>query len=97
MFKNHITPTWGNIQISQHKSFEYQIEFDNFNGHPFEIHFSWTRFRDHAGIDFTFAIYKLFWLNLNIHDHRHWDDDKNDWEGPGDCDYENSKWVTPKE
>jgi len=97
MSKIRITPTWGNIPISKHKSFEYQIEFDNWNDQPFEFHLSWRRHRDHAGIDLIFSIYKLFWLSLNIHDHRHWNDEKNDWETPGDCDYESSKWEPPKE
>lgn len=75
-----ITPRWGDIQIAKHKSFEYQIEFDRFYDQPFELSLSWTRKRDHAGIDFTFSIYKLFWLNLNIHDHRHWDRENDCWQ-----------------
>lgn len=76
--KHHITPRWGDIVISKHKSFEYQLERDT--GHtPFELSLRWSRKTDHAGVQFTFSVYKLFWLNLNIHDHRHWDFDNDCW------------------
>lgn len=72
--------TWGNILFSQNKSFEYQLEFgDKLAKDIFELSFDWTTKRDHAGIDFTFSIYKLFWLNLNIHDSRHWNYKENRW------------------
>jgi len=92
-----ITPRWGAIQIAKNKSFEYQIEFDKFHDQPFELSLSWTTKRDHAGIDFTFSIYKLFWLNLNIHDHRHWNHDEDRWEEPGDCRYEEEPWQPPSQ
>ena len=75
-----ITPRWGAIQIAKNKSFEYQIEFNKFADQPFEFSFRWTTKRDHAGLDFTFSIYKLFWLNLNISDHRHWDRENDQWQ-----------------
>lgn len=90
-----ITPRWGAIQIAKNKSFEYQIEFDKFHDEPFEFSLRWTSKRDHAGIDFTFSIYKLFWINLNIHDHRHWNHDEDRWESPGDCRYEQEPWQPP--
>lgn len=79
--KNIISSTWGDIQISKHRSFEYQFERGSFLGDDvFEFKFTWSRKRDHAGINFTFGINKLFWFNLNIHDHRHWDVDNNCWQ-----------------
>jgi hypothetical protein len=91
-----ITPKWGTIQLAKNKSFEYQIEFDKFNDQPFELSLQWTTKRDHAGFDFIFSIYKLFWINLNIHDHRHWNHDENRWEDPGDCHYEEEPWQQPE-
>lgn len=73
-----LTWSWGDIQIAPYKSFEYQFEKGSFLGDDvFEFKFRWTRKCDHAGIDFTFGIRYLFWMNLNIHDHRHWDDENN--------------------
>ncbi len=78
--KNIITLRWGDIQIWKHKSFEWQFEPGSFMGDDrWECNIRWTRNRDHAGISFTFGIYKLFWMNLNTHDHRHWDVDNNCW------------------
>lgn len=71
------------FRISENKYFEYQLEGPNSELVPpndfFEFSVAWTRQRDHAGFDFTFSIYKLFWLNLNIYDCRHWDDETNAW------------------
>jgi hypothetical protein len=75
-----VTPSWGDIVIWKHKSFEYQFEGPKFmNGHSFTCKLNWTRKRDHAGIFFTFGIKGLFWMNLNIHDHRHWDIENDTW------------------
>jgi hypothetical protein len=74
-------PSWGDIKISRNKSFEYQFEKSNFLGSlPYEFELLWSRKIDHAGISFTFGIRGLFWMNLNIHDHRHWDYENNTWE-----------------
>lgn len=80
--KSVITPRWGDILIYKYKSFEYQFEGPNFmkDGEPFECDFAWTHKRDHAGISFTFGIAGLFWMNLNIHDRRHWDIKNNTWQ-----------------
>lgn len=76
MAKSIIKWTWGDIPISKYKSFEYQFEGPHWMDRDiFEFKLSWTRKCDHAGISFTFGIFKLFWMNLNIHDHRHWDFD----------------------
>ena len=72
-----LTPTWGSIQLSKHKFFEYQLESQS--DQPFELSLRWTQKRDHAGINFRFSVYKLFWIGLDIYDHRHWDHDRNQW------------------
>lgn len=82
-----ISLTWGSIQISKNKFFEWQFETKRFNNEPFELSLTWSSRRDHAGIDFIFSIYKLFWLNINIHDRRHWDFDNECWVEPDDCNY----------
>jgi len=74
-----ITPGWGDIVLSKNKSFEYQLE-RKFATQPFEFSLSWTTKQDHAGISFTFSIYKLFWISLRIYDHRHWDCENGRWE-----------------
>lgn len=72
---------WGFIPLSKHKTFEWQFEGPAFMKHDiFEYKVSWTRKCHHAGFDFTFGITKLFWMNLNIHDNRHWNYDRNVWE-----------------
>ena len=79
--KNIITLRWGDIRIWKHKSFEYQFEGPRFmNDDLFEFKLFWNRKRDHAGINFIFGIWKLFWLSLNIHDHRHWNENTNSWQ-----------------
>lgn len=78
---NIITPSWGDIQIWKHKSFEWQFERGSFMcDDPFEFKLSCRRKTDHAGISFTFGHRKLFWMNLNIHDHRHWDRTNDCWQ-----------------
>lgn len=75
-----ITPSWGDIVIWKHKSFEYQFERGSFmQDDPYEFSLRWTRKSDHAGISFIFGIRGLFWMNLRTYDHRHWDDKNNCW------------------
>ena len=75
----NLTPKWGSVKLSENKSFEYQ--FDNrFSDQPFEFSLSWTSKQDHAGIRFTFSIYKLFWIELSLYDSRHWNTDQNRWQ-----------------
>lgn len=75
-----ITPSWGDVPIWKNKSFEWQFEKASFVGNaPLEIKLRRTRNRDHAGISFTFGHRYLFWMNLNIYDHRHWDHQNNTW------------------
>lgn len=76
-----LTPSWGDIRICKHKSFEYQFEKSSFLGDDvIEFKLTWSRKRDHAGISFTFGVKYLFWMNLNIHDHRHWNEATNNWQ-----------------
>ena len=80
--KSTITPTWGDIKIAKHKSFEYQFEGPKMmadDPNPIECKLRWTTKSDHAGVYFTFGIRGLFWMNFNIHDHRHWDHNNNTW------------------
>lgn len=77
--KHLFTPKYGFIHLAEHKTLEYQIETKKFYNDPFEFNISWTTKQDHAGFDFTFSIYKLFWLNLNIKDNRHWNYDQGRW------------------
>jgi hypothetical protein len=79
-----ITPRWGNIRITEHKYFEYQLEFDRYNTDPFRLSLEWTSRRDHAGIEFIFSIFKLFWFSMSIYDSRHWDFENNTWK-EADC------------
>ena len=74
------------IRLSKHKTFEVQLELwdSEFARDFFEFKLQWTRKCDHAGPEFTLSIIKLFWLNIKIYDHRHWNDDENRWAQPGD-------------
>lgn len=80
--KGVITPTWGDISLSKYKSFEYQFEFFNdFSNKKFgEFSIDCNLNSHHGGIDLTFSIYKLFWVNINLHDTRHWNYDEGRWE-----------------
>lgn len=80
MRNKNLALKWGDIRLSKHKFFEYQFEKGSFL-YPdiFEFVFRFTRKTDHAGIEFTFGIYKLFWMRFVIYDHRHWDFVNNCW------------------
>lgn len=66
-------------QLSKHKHFE--VEFDTKNVCDlFTISFSWTHKQDHAGPQFQLSVYGLFDFSAMIYDHRHWNDENNDWE-----------------
>lgn len=77
--KHLITFTLGNIQLSKHKFLEYQLD-RKFATDPFDFHVWWDWKGDHAGPGFYFSIYKLFWFQIKIYDHRHWDYENNCWE-----------------
>lgn len=90
-----LTPTWGSIQVSKHKYFEYQFEFNRFCNDPFELSLNWTSRRDHAGLNFIFSIYRLFWIAFSIYDHRHWDFKNECWKEPDTCTYGENSWHRP--
>jgi len=78
--KAHFTPKWGYIPLSKYKTFEYQFEGSKFmRDDIFEFRLRWNRKTDHAGIEFTFGIHKLFWIHIDVHDNRHWDYDNDCW------------------
>lgn len=79
IINNIITPRLCNIQLTTHKFFEYQLEFDKFHEDT-DISFNWTTKRDHAGPSLIISVRNLFWLNLSIYDHRHWDHNTNQWQ-----------------
>lgn len=73
---------WGDIQLTKNKSFEYQFEgpaFTKGSNDKIEFLVRWNEHQDHAGFRFSFSIKGLFYMNFEIYDHRHWDDDKDDW------------------
>jgi hypothetical protein len=73
------------IQLSENKSFGIQTEFGkNSNFNPFEFLVKWTTKQDHAGFRFVFGIYGLFWISIEIYDHRHWNYEKDRWYLPGE-------------
>lgn len=91
------TPTWGTFRITEHKYFEYQFETKRFNDDPFELSVSCTTRRDHAGFEFVFSIYKLFWICFSILDNRHWDFENECWKEADDCTIDENSWHTPDE
>ena len=66
-------------QISKTKSWEFQISTEIGSGSFFNLVFAWTRKCDHAGLNFTFEILS-FYMHFLIHDNRHWDNEKEDYE-----------------
>ena len=87
-----ITPKWGWIRIAKHKSFEYQIEFDKWHDKPVQCSLTRRTECDHAGVEFIFSVYKLFWLMFSVYDNRHWDYDKNTYVSDDDCGYSEEPW-----
>jgi hypothetical protein len=83
-----IYPYLINIPITEHKSFEIELTKGN-EIDIFEHCFRWNRKVDHAGIRYTFSIYKLFSFYINIYDHRHWNDEEDRYCDDGDVKYEN--------
>lgn len=71
---------WGWVQLTKHKFFEYQLSLGKkLATEPFLLRLHWTSKTDHAGIRFEFSVYKLFFYELSVYDHRHWDYDVEDW------------------
>ena len=70
-------------QLTRNKSFELQLsEFSLGNTRKlFDICMRWTVRRHHAGPEFRLEMLG-FYFSVSICDHRHWDDDANDWAKP---------------
>lgn len=66
------------IHLFKNKYLDFQLSVMEGKTNIFNIHSRWNRMCDHAGIKLTLEIFKLF-LNVEIYDNRHWDDDKNSW------------------
>lgn len=69
--------------LTKNKSFELQLEFFNNLSHNtiIDLTFNWSINQDHAGPSFTFILYRIVFLCIQIYDNRHWD-------------WENQKWET---
>jgi hypothetical protein len=74
-----LTPTWGDIQFSKFKSFEYQFDGPGNYETNFECKWRVHSKTDHTGISFSLSMFKLFMIHFNIYDCRHWDFEKNCW------------------
>ena len=71
---------WADILITPNKSLEYELKLGkDSNFGIFDFQFEISHKCDHAGITFIFGIYRLFWLNLNLYDHRHWNHKEDRW------------------
>lgn len=75
------TPTCINIPISAHKSLEIEVGRGN-KWKIFNCSFRWTSRVDHAGPEFDFEVYRLFFFSIRIYDIRHWNSKKNRWYKP---------------
>lgn len=78
-FKDWVSLFDASFQFTEHKSFEVQLMWDAKRWLMFELDFWTWSGQDHAGPRLNIALFG-FELALSIYDHRHWDDDKNDWE-----------------
>jgi len=92
-----LTPTWGVVRLTENKTFEYQFESKRFTSDPFEFSLSWTTRKDHAGFEFVFSIYRLFWICFSVYDNRHWDYERGCWAVPETCTQGETNWHTPDE
>ncbi len=64
-------------KITKNKAFEIQVGWwDEWS--YIDIEFRWNRKCDHAGIRFGIEIFGVH-LYIEMHDIRHWDDEKNKW------------------
>jgi len=62
------------------KYFEFQFQYRGNLASMWELYFRRRHKQDHAGIYFSFSMLKLFYIEMNIADCRHWDVDKDDFE-----------------
>jgi hypothetical protein len=72
----------GEIALTKNKTFDYQFDgpaWYRHNGDVFEFNIKINRHEDHAGLYFSFGIFKLFMIHISLHDNRHWNYDENRW------------------
>lgn len=62
-----------------HKYFEFQWQWRGHLAYGWELYLERRQKQDHAGIFFSCSMPRIFFLQCNIHDGRHWDYEKNDW------------------
>lgn len=70
------------MKISKYKAVEAEIVTDD-DGTYFSFNVRWTRNQDHAGFFLSFSLWKLY-VWIDIHDTRHWWNDKNRWFNEGE-------------
>ena len=68
------------FKLIRSKYLELQLGHWYNSGNVFNFEINWTRKCDHAGLDFWFNILG-YHIIIGIKDNRHWDEDKNMWEG----------------
>lgn len=73
-----LTPTLIHFPLSTHKYFEMEFGKGS-DWSVFDCSFRWKRNVDHAGPQFQFEIWKLFFFIAKIYDHRHWNTEQNRW------------------
>ena len=66
------------FKISKYKSFEIQLDRFTDGKNWFNFHFKWTKKEDHAGLSLFLELFTVF-LDITIHDTRHWDLEKQCW------------------
>lgn len=64
-------PVW------KHKTFEFQIELFGGLASMWELDIRHRTKCDHAGWFFSFSMLRLFFVEIVIHDNRHWDKENN--------------------
>lgn len=75
-------PRWGAIALTKNKTLSYELNFGreaDINSF-FKLYFNITRNTDHAGTEFEFAIFNLFWISISFNDNRHWNYEEQRWE-----------------
>jgi hypothetical protein len=65
-------------KLTEHKGIEIELLFNKDFWYWFRFNINWSRKMDHAGFDISIDLL-WFYLDLNIYDGRHWNDDENRW------------------
>lgn len=68
-------------RLSKNKSFEFQLGGPSKYGSLFGFKLNFATKIDHAGFEFQLELFRFF-LDINIYDHRHWNEEENRW-----CEY----------